>query len=512
MNLHDLSLEEKVGQLLMVGFDGLSAPPYILEWLASGQLGGIILFSRNVGSPQQLAALNHSLRQAAKYPIFIAIDQEGGAVSRLRGGYTESPGAMALGAADSETLAESVAAIMGRELRAVGINWNLAPVADMTRNINNPSVGTRSLGDDPQRVGRLAAAQGRGFAQAGVIASAKHFPGLGNTPIDSHDDLPMIEDSVAELQQGDLIPFKMMIEDGIASIMITHVNFPKVDPVYPSTMSHAIITGLLRQELGFKGLICTDCMEMSAITRYHSAAESGLRSAQAGSDVILFSHTEARQKEAFQAMVAAAHAGDLSTERLEDALQRIIPLKAQHEISESRPAEIRQPAHLALAQEAARAGLTLLNAAQLPPLTGGALLVEFSPNLDSMAMDATGLHDLAGILAQRWPTLTAIILNPAHLEADLMAQAQQQVQYAEQVIIATRNAHLLPGQLEAAQQLLALRADAVLVCLRNPFDAQRLSAAAILCSCGDSTPSLEAVADALTGQFQPSGRLPVRLG
>lgn len=511
MDFSTLTIEEKVGQLLMVGFDGLEAPTYILEWLASGHLGGIILFSRNVGSPEQLAKLNQTLRQAAKYPIFIAIDQEGGAVSRLRGGYTESPGAMALGAAGSEALAEEVGEMMGRELQAVGINWNLAPVADMTRNINNPSVGTRSVGDDETLVGKIAAAQARGFAKAGVIASVKHFPGLGNTPMDSHDDLPIIEDGLEELRKGDLIPFKIVIADGVASVMITHVNFPKVDAAYPSTMSHPIITGLLREEMGFEGLICTDCMEMGAITNHYSAAQSGVLAATAGADVILYSHTEPRQKEAFNAIVGAVHSGEFPIEKLDAALGRILPLKQQYQIEQSDPSSIRQPAHLAIAQKASRASITLVNADSVPVLTGKVGLIEFSPNLDSMAMDASGLSNLAAILAERVPALTSVILNPAQPEATLMAQAEQLAKEADTLLIATRNAHLLPAQLQAAQALLAACPNATLLCLRNPFDAQTLKAPVVLCSCGDSKPSLEAIADAVAGVFVPTGKLPVKL-
>ena len=181
------SLAEKIGQLMMVGFEGLKPPRHILRWLASGRIGGVYLFARNVASPAQVKRLIADCRAAAKQPILVGIDQEGGAVARLRDGFTESPGAMALGAGGDRQLTEEIAYMMGRELAALGVNWNLAPVADIAHQRDNPSIGTRSFGRDPRLVSEMVAAQIRGFQRAGVAATAKHFPGLGNTIIDTHD-------------------------------------------------------------------------------------------------------------------------------------------------------------------------------------------------------------------------------------------------------------------------------------------------------------------------------------
>jgi beta-N-acetylhexosaminidase len=508
-----MTLEEKIGQMLMVGFDGLQAPEYILEWLAQGHLGGVILFARNVSTPEQLAALTQSLRQASPYPLFISIDQEGGAVSRLRQGFTESPGAMALGAAGSEALAEEVAEMLGTELRAVGINWNLAPVVDMTRNIANPSVGTRSLGNDKDLVSKLSVAQVRGFDRAGVIATAKHFPGHGNTSVDSHEDMAIVEDTLADLRAGDLVPFQTVIDYGIASVMVTHVKFPELDPQYPATMSPRIITGLLREEMGFKGLICTDCLEMGAITNHYSAAESSVRAVQAGADVVLFSHTEKRQKEAFKAMVAAARSGELSEDRVDAGVRRVTAFKERYAldvIPDTGP--VRQPVHLAISQKAARAGIVLLKASDLLPLGDAEVgLVEFSPNLDSQAMDPTGLSALSEVFRRKLPALQSVMLNPQSPESDGLERAYQLAQDCKVVLVATRNAHLLPTQLRAAKRILEAHSKTVLLCLRNPYDVQLLSASAVLCSCGDSTPSLEALVDAVLGEFTPNGKLPVAL-
>ena len=203
-----LTLEEKIGQMMMVGFAGLSPPDYLLDWLASGRIGGIYLFARNIESPAQVKRLLDDCRAAAKQPILVGIDQEGGIVARLRDGFTESPGAMALGAARNPQLAEDIAYIMGREMAALGINWNFAPVADIAHQPDNPSVSTRSVGRDKHLVSALVSAQIRGFQRAGIAATVKHFPGLGNTVIDTHQALARVSGSLAYLYEEDLFPFR----------------------------------------------------------------------------------------------------------------------------------------------------------------------------------------------------------------------------------------------------------------------------------------------------------------
>lgn len=509
--LNALSLEEKIGQLFVVGFDGLHAPGYILDWLAQGRIGGIIFFARNIASPQQLTALTQSLHQAAKHPLMIAVDQEGGAVARLRQGFTESPGAMALGAADSETLAEEVSEMLAHELRAVGINWNLAPVVDMTHDIGNPSVGTRSLGSDPERVGRLAAAQIAGFQKAGVAASAKHFPGLGNTPVDTHHALAVIDAPVSYLWENDLIPFRRVVQAGVASVMMTHVQFTQLDPQYPSTMSRHVITGLLREQIGFNGVICTDCMEMNAITLHYSPSESAVRATQGGADMILFSHTAERQSAAYEGLLNAAQRGEIPLDQIDQAVARIAALKARFAISDgANPSVIRQPSHLAISQKAARASIALLKSApEALPLPESHLgLVEFSPDPDSIAMDAAGLICLADLL----PGVQRVLLHPQKIEETALQAALQTARACQTLIVATRNAHLNDAQRQAAQHLLAQNKQHILLCLRNPFDAEVLrDAQTVLCSFGDSAPSLQAVVDALFGRFTPSGQSPVPL-
>lgn len=513
----ELTLEQKIGQMLTAGFDGFEPPDYVLEWLAAGRIGGIVLFSRNIDTPEQVARLVQSCREAAALPLLISIDQEGGRVARLRQGFSESPGAMALGAANSELLAEQVAQVLGAELHALGINWALAPVVDIAHNRDNPVIGTRSLGVDPARVSLLAGAQIRGFQRGGVATTAKHFPGHGNTPVDTHVDMAVVNGALDVLWSHDLVPFRDAITAGVDVVMISHVKFEALDAEHPSTLSASVITGLLRDEIGFSGMICTDCMEMQALSRYYGVGERAVLAAQAGVDHMFFSHTHDYQVEAYEALLTAAQDGRLSAERINAAVERVLALKARYPANPTPDlTRIRQPEHLAVMQQAARAGTTLLNAdSAVFPLTesANAVCIEFASHMDTGAMESGRLTGLATVLGEHLPHIPVLSLRPTVTDAAALAQAQTMAQGADVVILATRNAHLWEAQQAAAQTIIDVARDVILLCLADPYDADVLpGAGTVICTCGDATPSLEAAADALQGRFVPAGRLPVALG
>jgi beta-N-acetylhexosaminidase len=509
------SLEEKIGQMLVVGFEGLEPPGYLLEWLVEGRIGGVILFARNVASPAQVAELTQACHAAAAHPLMIAIDQEGGVVARLRGEFTESPGAMPLAAAGSEKLAEDVSAVLGAEMRALGINWNLAPVLDLTHNIHNPSVGVRSLGTDPQLAARLGVAQVRGFQKAGVAATAKHFPGKANTPIDPHVSLPVIEGPLDDLWDTDLVPFRAVSEAGIAAVMITHVQFKALEPDHPSTLSPRVMEGLLRREMGFSGVISTDCMEMKAVTNAYGPGESAVLAALAGASTILFSHTRANQEAAHDALIEAAQSGRLPEEKIDLAVSKVLAMKERYAITDTRPALdiICHPDHLAITETAARAGMVLLHDQQGNlPAQGSVALVEFASHLDTLAIESGGLIGFAALLHAALPGLQSVSLNPAEPSESALARANTLAGSADLLIVATRNAHITPAQRAAAQELISGAKRSIVLCLRNPYDAGVLEGAGtLLLTCGDSAPSLRAAVDVLMGHFVPSGTLPVPL-
>jgi beta-N-acetylhexosaminidase len=511
----NLTLEEKIGQMIGAGFDGLTPPDHLLEWLAQGRIGAVLLFGRNVRTPAQLATLTEVCHAASKYPLLIAIDQEGGMVTRLREGYTVSPGAMALAAAGDEALAYEMAHVMATELRALGINWNFAPVVDLVYDIRNRSVGTRSLGNDPALVSRIAAAQIRGFQTAGVAACAKHFPGIGRTPIDTHEAFASIPSSADELE-NDLVPYRTAIREDVATVMVSHVQFPALDATYPATLSPRIIGALLRDTLDFSGVTCTDDMEMKAIADHYGQGEAAVLAALAGEDMILISHSREAQQEAYDALLNAAQSGRLPIATIDTAVERILALKARYPVGPQPPLSvIDSEAQRTVAQRAAEAGLVLLKReADLLPLklspAQRLVLVEFTTYMESDGIEQTGQSTLAAYFREAFPSATTLKLYPDEIEAEDAAAVQAEAQTADVLVVATRNAHLLPEQLAQTKALLALGKPTVLLCLRNPYDADILSGAdVVLCTCGDNGPSLAAVVAALAGRVTPTGTLPV---
>jgi len=510
-----LTLEEKIGQMLVVGFHGHEPPQHIIEWLREGRVGGVILFARNIDTPEQVAELTGNLHNAAGRPILVAIDQEGGVVARLREGFTESPGAMALGAADDPRLTEEVSTVLAAEMRALGINWNLAPAIDLTHNIHNPSVGVRSLGSDPLHVKRHALAQIRGFQGADVAATAKHFPGKANTPVDPHVMLPVIEGPLEDMWGTDLVPFRAVCDAGVASVMITHVQFKALEPVYPSTLSPAIIQGLLRRDIGYRGLVTTDCMEMKAVTDAYGPGESAVLAAKAGINVVLFSHTREHQEAAYDALLDAARNGRLPMEQIDYSIDRIIEMKRRFAADKRPPITvIRQPKHLETMGRAARAGTVLLRDAPgllpLVPETRVAL-IEFASSLEKEGLEQERETAFTILLRKRFPSLEAVWMDPSRPTERQLEHAERLAESSDTLVLATRNAHLCPAQLDSARRLLAAWKPCVLVCLRNPYDAGALEADSVLLTLGDATPSLEAAAEALVGAYKPAGRLRVPL-
>jgi beta-N-acetylhexosaminidase len=504
-----LSLEEKIGQMCMVGFEGLSAPDHILAWLSQGRIGGVILFARNVESPEQVAKLCQQCHEAARHPILIGIDQEGGAVARLRDSFTESAGAMALAASGDSDLTERISRVLALEMQALGINWTYAPVLDISYNAQNPTVGTRSFGSSAEAVAEFGVAAVRGFQSGGVAATAKHFPGLGNTAVDTHQALAVVTSSLTQMLEEDLLPYRETIAAGLASVMTTHTIFTALDKDLPATLSPVIVKKILREELGFDGIVTTDCMEMKAISHHHSAAESAVLAALAGIDIILFSHTPRLQAAAYEGLLEAAQSGRLPEAMIEAANQRIARLKKRFPAQSPKPELIRSAEHLAIAQEAARKGMVSIKAAQLP-LTGKLGLIEFASYLESEVVEQGGKTGLETLLRQALP-IDTVALKTLEPSIASLERARTIAQNSDWLIIASRNAHLFEAQLKMALDFASLGKQVFHICLRNPYDAGRIPAEAIWASCGDSSASLEAVVAALLGEFTPSGKLPVSL-
>lgn len=310
-----LSLRQKIGQLLMVGFDGPIPNAHVERLIREYQTGGVILFRRNIENPAQIGLLNRQLQainaEQSSIPLFIAVDQEGGVVARIEEGVTPLPSALAFQAAGSVADCEALTQIANAELQVLGFNVNFAPVLDVNNNRRNPVIGVRAYGETVAQVCEYGLAAQRGIQAAGIAATAKHFPGHGDTDVDSHLGLPRVGHDRARLDAVELAPFRAAIAAGVDAIMSAHVVFPafEPDPDTPSTLSHAVLTDLLRGELGFDGVVFTDCLEMAAIAAGVGVVEGAVRAFKAGADVLLVSHREDRQVGVIEALLAAVARG-----------------------------------------------------------------------------------------------------------------------------------------------------------------------------------------------------------
>ena len=329
-----MTLSEKVGQLLCAGWHGcLQSDTQATLCVEELHAGGMIVMGRNVRRAGETvidaagvrAMLDH-LQSRAKTPLLIPTDQEGGRVARLGTvPFTRLPPASEIG---DEKSAFDAAHTQGRELSLVGINANFAPVADVHSNPKNPVIGDRSFGADPAHVAQMVSAQVKGYLKSGVLPCVKHFPGHGDTSVDSHFALPALPHPLGLMERRELVPFRAGISAGCPMVMTAHILFPALDPDLPATLSPAILTGLLRETLGFQGVIVTDCLEMNAIAERWGVARAAVLSVKAGADMVLICHTYERQKEAFDALKSAVESGELPESRLNDALARIQKLKA----------------------------------------------------------------------------------------------------------------------------------------------------------------------------------------
>jgi beta-N-acetylhexosaminidase len=324
-----LSLEQICGQLIVGGFSGQALPATFARELSAGRRGGAILFKRNVGDVDAVAALTRSIALAAvdDLPPLIAIDQEGGRVVRLGAPFLEVPPMCVLGERDDLVLTAAVAEQMGKELRAAGFNMDFAPVMDVDSNPDNPVIGDRAFGRDPRTVMTHGVAFVRGLQQAGVLACAKHFPGHGDTELDSHLELPTVRHDEDRLRRIELPPFRAASGAGVAAMMSAHVVYPALEPDVPATMSRAICTSLLRTEIGFEGVLFSDDLEMGAVAKHHAIERIAVEAVWAGCDALLICKSEEKQSRAHEVLVKRAESDSFFRARCEQAARRCLRIR-----------------------------------------------------------------------------------------------------------------------------------------------------------------------------------------
>lgn len=506
---HLSSLRQKVGQLLMVGFDGEIPCDHVRRLIEHHHVGGVILFRRNIASPGQVSTLNRQLQainaENSSVPLLIAVDQEGGVVARLENGVTPLPSALAFRAAGRVADCEALTHIGNEELRLLGFNVNFAPVLDVNNNRRNPVIGVRAFGETVAEVCEYGLAALRGIQAAGIAATAKHFPGHGDTDVDSHLGLPRVPHDRARLDAVELAPFRAAIAAGVDAIMSAHVVFPafEPDPDTPSTLSHAVLTDLLRRELGFSGVVFTDCLEMAAIAEGIGVVEGAVRAFKAGADILLVSHREDRQVGVIEALVKAVESGEIAESRIDESLARILALKSRLPDWRGLPmdatAQVASPASLALSRRVHAASVSWSSEIRRLDPARPVLVISCEVRAHTeIDVVATGADTLGGVLASLGVQVEEVRLPLAPAAVDIV-QVQLRARAAEQIVCVTYNAVLKPEQ----QALLASLPPQKtwLVAGRLPYDLDLLPGAwGRLAACSNRPAALTALADALLGR------------
>lgn len=332
-----MPLEEKIGQMVLAGIDGTLLDADAKRMIASRRVGGIILYADNLTGLDGMISLINALKSAnagAPAPLFISVDQEGGRVSRLPKEYLSLPSNAAVGRTGSAELSGEMGKLLGRELRSAGFNMNFAPVLDVNSNPANPVIGDRSFGRTADLVTRLGIAEMKGLRSAGVIPVVKHYPGHGDTSVDSHLELPVVDKTAAQLKQLEWLPFEAAVKEEAEAVMVAHIRFPKLDPHMPASLSEVIIGQELRSRMGYEGVVITDDLVMGAIAKHYDLAEAAVRTVMAGSDILLVGHGYGHADTVFEALMQAVEKGTLTVKRIDESVSRILALKREYDLND----------------------------------------------------------------------------------------------------------------------------------------------------------------------------------
>ncbi|MFE5261986.1 glycoside hydrolase family 3 protein [Streptomyces coelicoflavus] len=496
---HSGELRRLALSVLQPGFVGTEAPDWILRDIGDG-LASVVLFSRNIVSTEQVARLTGRLR-AENPDLIVAIDEEAGDVTRIESATGSSrPGNFALGTVDDAELTEAVAADLGRQLRTAGVSLDYAPSADVNSNPDNPIIGVRSFGSDPGVVSRHTAAWIRGLQTSGVAACAKHFPGHGDVAVDSHHDLPSYPAGRDEIAAQALPPFRAAVAAGVRAVMSGHLLVPAYDPDLPATLSRAILQGLLREELGFDGLIVSDAIEMGAVTRRHGIDGATVKAVAAGVDAVCVggeSAEEATVALLAKALTAAVTGGELPEERLAEAAGRVREF-ARWSAGLRAAGTAGEPVGDGIGHVAARRAVRLTGAARAAlPLTAAPHVVELAP-VTNMAVGKETPWGVAEPLRERLPGTTSVRVRGQELEEGTVALESCALEPAagRPLVIVARDAARHAWMSRAVTGLTAARPDAIVVEMGLPGTTS--AAAAQVFTHGASAASGVAAAEVLT--------------
>ncbi len=505
-----MNLEQKIGQLLVVGFDGTEVTEDIKYLIQKYHVGNIILFEKNCKDYMQIKTLINELQKLALesngVPLFISIDQENGMVTRIFDGVTVFPGNMAQSAGANLEEIYLLGKYVGEDLKALGINFNLAPSVDINNNPLNPVIGVRSYGETAGQVAECAKAYVKGIQEEGIYACAKHFPGHGNTSTDTHLDLPTVNSDKAQLEEVELYPFKELIKSGVKAIMTTHIKFPAYETEnLPATLSYNILTKLLRETLGFDGLIITDCMEMKAIATYYGTSNAVSMAICAGADLVCVSHTKQTQIESIEKIKEYIKDGKLTLERIDNSVNKI--LKAKEGFNYQFKKE-------ALAQKISEQSITIVKNNGLIPLEDKNILI-VAPNAKVFTgADAIkNTQNFAKLFKEKskYKNVTAVEIDNIPKD-EQVEEIKVLASKNETIIICTYNASLIPKQIELIKEVCKINKNIILIPMRNPYDIEKVTEVnACVLPYEYTNLSMMSLIKVLQGDINAKGKLPVSI-
>lgn len=518
--LNKMSLEEKMGQMIIGGFVGTKANGDAKRLIKEAKIGSMVLFANetNIIDPVQTGKLTNELQKIAdetdaRIPLFIATDQEGGSVTRLKKGVTDLPGNMALGATRNVKQAFEAGRILAKELRAVGIQMNLAPDVDVNNNAKNPVIGVRSFGENPQLVAEMSAQMVKGMQSQQIMATAKHFPGHGDTVMDSHFGLPIVNKTIQALEKMELIPFRKVVEGKVDAIMTAHIDLPLLNGATrkPATLSKPVLTDLLRKQMKFDGLIITDSLVMKGVAKSQDEIpQKAVESIQAGADIVLMTPEVAiaQQLDVHKALVKAVEEEKIDKKQVDQSVFRIIEAKKKYQLFENNQVDINKIAekvktddNQTIAQQMANQSITLVKNNQILPLK-------------------TQMRQKIGVISSKSMLKYVQKYSPSAKEMVIKQkpskkQIQQAVVFAKQkklVVLTTENANLHKEQLQLIQQLQRINIPIVVIGLGMPYELQKFpKVSGYIAAYGQKDTTLQAAVEVIFGKQVPKGKLPVSI-
>ncbi|MGD9886712.1 MAG: glycoside hydrolase family 3 protein [Bacilli bacterium] len=524
-HLKTLTLEQKIGQMFMVGFGGTVIPASLITNISQYYFGNFIYFGNNVADDSLVPTLSEDIQKTVvektSIPGFISMDQEGGMVVRFANNATHFIGNMGLVATNRSDYAYQVGKFSGQELRHYGVNINLAPVLDVNNNPSNPVIGIRSYSDDPFVVAEYGNMMIKGLRAGEVMATAKHFPGHGDTSVDSHYGLPQITHSMDHLLENELFPFQMAIDNGIDAIMSAHIIFSAIDEEYPATLSKRVITDLLRNQMDFDGIVMTDSMNMDAISKNFGVAEAAVLAVKAGVDLLLYGESTTLSVQAYLGVLEAVRNGIISSERIDEAVFRILVKKAKyHLFDDYLPRENLTTSdfllHKDFSDQLMRKSITLAKGSvdhfsidkstlfissvcTRYPLVPG---YQINTNNNSLAYVANDYFKQLGMVNSDYEVIGTSV------NATKMASVLAKAADYEQIVIAVEN--VSSSQAGLVKSLCAQNPNIIVVALKNPYDINSFPEINhFVCTYGYFRSSVWAVFDLLMHEYEPVGMMPV---